>query len=263
MRSLLLFTALLGGLISPTQAQTVWSRPYQPNQIALEAALPEIPDDDASALSGATFLTVTHSFTEHIELAAELPLARYATSAMSTTALGNPYVGLGLSSTSRPILVELGVRIPAAPTDQALEAGKRADLGRTAAFRNEAFSMSALFNTRFALSRHTTLRLRTGPSYASVRTADGSGRKGHWQIPYSAQVWRNGDPLMTGFSVVGRPNITSAVDSVESRHHAVLSVILDGTRIQPGLLIGTGLDPLFKDGRFVLVGGVTLSISYR
>ncbi len=263
MRSPLLFVALLMGLCAPAQAQTIWSRPYQPNQIAVEALVPEIPDGNPSFPSGATFLTATRSLNDNVELAVELPLARYATGGTSTTAVGNPYVGIGLSSTSRPLLVELGARIPAVPTNQALQAGQRADLGRTAAFREEAVSLSGLLNTRLVLGRTTTLRLRAGVSYASVSADSSAGRTAGWQLPYAAQLWRTGERFVTGFSVVGRPTLTDAGQGFGSAHQAVFSIMLNGTRVQPGLLLGTGIDPLVEDGELVLVGGLTLSLSYR
>ncbi|PSQ96515.1 MAG: hypothetical protein BRD53_03875, partial [Bacteroidetes bacterium SW_7_64_58] len=104
MRSLLL-AVLLGSVLAPVQAQTIWSRPYEPNQIALEAFVPELPNDDASGRSGATFLTVTRSLSENIELMAELPVARYAADNSSAAAVGTPYVGVGRSSTSAPVLL--------------------------------------------------------------------------------------------------------------------------------------------------------------
>lgn len=263
MRRLLLFAVLLGGLLPSAQAQTVWSRPYEPNQIALEALLPELPNDDATGLSGATFLTVTRSLSETVELMAELPVARYATSSASTTAVGNPYVGFGLSSSTTPVLLELGARIPAVPSNQALVAGRNADLGRTAAFRDEAFSASALLNTRLAVGRRTTLRLRAGLTYASAHVDSTNGTESNWRLPYSAQLWREGEQFMTGLGIVGRPALSdSAPDVGRSTHHAVLSLMVDWDRVQPGLLLGAGLDPLVNDGQFEFVGGVTLSISY-
>ena len=263
MRTLCLLVVLVAGLLAPAQAQTVWSRPYEPNQIVLEGLLPELPNDDATGLSGATFLTVTRSLSETLELVAELPVARYATSRTSTTAVGNPYVGVGLSSTSTPVLLELGVRIPAVPSNRAPVAGRHTDVGRTAAFRDEAFSASALLNTRLAVGRRTTLRLRAGLTYASVHVDSTNGTESDWRLPYSAQLWREGEQFMTGLSIVGRPALSdSAPDVGRSTHHAVLSFMVDWDRVQPGLLLGTGLDPLINDGRFELVGGVTLSISY-
>ena len=257
----LVLLLLTGGLSIPVDAQTIWSRPYQPNQIALETIVPEFPDADASIASGAAFLTATHSLNENVELAAELPVARYATDATSATAVGNPYVGIGLSSTSRPLLLELGVRIPAVPTNEAPRAGSRADLGRTAAFRDETISTSALLNGRVPLGRHASLRLRSGLTFASADQPGADGRERHWRLPYSAQLWWNGQRFMSGLSVEGRPLLNGSVPA-QTTHHAVLSLMLDGARVQPGVLAGTGLDPLFEDGRFVVVAGLTLSVSY-
>lgn len=263
MRTLLSLAFLFGSLVVPAQAQTIWSRPYEPNQIALEAMVPELPSEDASGQSGATFLTVTRSLNENVELMAELPVARYAASGASATAVGNPYVGLGLSSTTTPVLLELGARIPTVPSNQALVAGRHADLGRTAAFRNENVSASALLNGRLALGRYTTLRLRAGVTYASVPADTTNGSESKWGLPYSAQLWREGETWMTGLSIVGRPALTDSAPEVgRSRHQAVLSFMRDWDRVQPGLLVGAGIDPLINDGELVLVAGVTLSISY-
>lgn len=261
MRTLLLLASLLGVVCANAQAQTIWSRPYEPNQIALEAFVPELPDENTSGLSGATFLTATHSLNENVELAAELPMARYAGANASTTGIGNPYVGVGLSSTRTPILLEIGARIPAVPSNRTRTAGRHADPGRTAAFRDEAFSVSALLNGRLSLGRQTTLRLRSGLTYAP--TADSTDERS-WRIPYSAQIWWDREQFMTGLSVVGRPVIgESPFSEGQSTHRAVLSFMLDGARLKPGLLVGTGLDSLFNEGHIMVLGGATLSISYN
>lgn len=258
----LLTTVIAAGLLAaPAPAQTIWSRPYQPNQIALEAVVPDLPDDDASVASGAAFLTATRSLNDNVELAAELPVARYATDATSSTAVGNPYVGFGLSSSSLPILIELGIRIPATPANAAPQAGRRADLGRTAAFRDESVAPSVLFNGRLPLGRRASLRLRSGLTYASADRPDEEGTENRWRLPYSAQLWWDGERFMSGLSVEGRP-LLSGSEPDRSTHRAVVSVMLDGDRAQPGLFAGTGLDPLIQDGRFVAVAGLTMSVSY-
>ncbi|WP_263786788.1 hypothetical protein [Salinibacter grassmerensis] len=258
---LLLSIAGAGVLAVPAQGQTIWSRPYQPNQVALEAIVPDLPADDASVASGAAFLTVTRSLNKNVELAAELPVARYATDAASSTAVGNPYVGFGLSSSSLPVLLELGVRIPATPTNNALRAGRRADMGRTAAFRDESVAPSVLLNGRLPFGRRASLRLRSGVTYASVESAGEMGAQNRWRLPYSAQLWWDSEQFMTGVSLEGRP-LLSGSEPDRTTHRAVVSVIFDEARIQPGLLVGTGLDPLVQDGRFVAVAGLTISASY-
>lgn len=264
MRDLLLVlisVAVAGFGAPPAQAQTIWSRPYQPNQIAVEAVVPDLPANDASVWSGAAFLTATRSLNENVELAAELPVARYATDATSSTALGNPYIGIGLSSSSRPFLLELGIRVPAVSTNNALQAGQRADMGRTAAFYDESVSPSALLNGRVPLGRRSSLRLRSGVTYASAEQPQGEGRDSRWRLPYSAQLWWDGERFITGLSVVGRPLLSGSTPE-GSTHHAVFSLQLDENYVQPGLLVGTGLDPLVQDGRFAAVAGLTMSVSY-
>lgn len=266
MRVALLIAALLGGLCTPALGQTIWSRPYQPNQIALEAVVPERPNANTSVGSGATFLTLTRSFTDNVELAAELPVARDVGNGSSAGAVGNPYVGVGLSSGTLPILFELGARLPVVPTNSARSVGQRADAGRTAAFRDEKISVSGLLNRRIPVGRRTSLRLRIGLTYASASTDTANTantEEGRWRLPYGIQLWREGDRFWTGLSIVGRPRLTdSIVDAGRSTHRAVFSIMLGGERVQPGLFVGTGLDPLVEDGRLVWIGGLTLSLSY-
>ncbi|PSQ67691.1 MAG: hypothetical protein BRD26_10135, partial [Bacteroidetes bacterium QH_1_64_81] len=109
-----------------------------------------------------------------------------------------------------------------------------------------------------------TLRLRVGLTYASVPVDTTNSNEDDWRLPYSAQLWRDGEQWMTGLSIVGRPALAdSAPDVGRSTHRAIFSLMLDGDRVQPGLLVGAGLDPLVNDGELVPVGGVTLSISYK
>lgn len=264
MRVALLIAVLFAGLCTPALGQTIWSRPYQPNQIALEALVPERPNANTSVGSVATFLTLTRSLNDNVELATELPVARNDGTGSSTTAVGNPYVGLGLSSGTIPILFELGVRIPAVPTNSARPVGLQADVGRTAAFGDENISVSGLLNGRIPLGRRTSLRLRTGFTFASTDSSSAANtNEGRWRLPYSAQLWREGERFLTGLSIVGRPRLTDAsVDESPSTNRVVLSIMLDGERVQPGLVVGTGVDPLVEDGRFEWIGGVTLSFSY-
>jgi hypothetical protein len=256
----LLSALLFGLLVLPASGQTIWSRPYEPNQIAVEAVVPDAPDD-ASVLSGATFVTGTASLTDNIELAAELPLARYGSTAdgvASTTALGNPYLGVGLSSTSFPLLIQVGARLPLAPSNAAARLGQSADMGRTSAFRHEELVLSTLMNGRFAIGRHSTVRVRTGVEYASAPRA-GGGTDRNWRLLYEGQVWRQGDRLITGFSVTGQAALSTPTGT---RHHAALSVMTNGRRLQPGLVAGTGLNDLFRDGDVAPFVGLTLSVTY-
>lgn len=255
-----LFALLLLGLLAvPARGQTIWSRPYQPNQIAVEAVSPDV--DDASVLSGATFLTGTVSLNSNVEISGELPLARLAPTtngSATTTAVGNPYVGLGFSSTRFPILLEIGARLPAAPSNAAARLGQSADVGRVPAFQPEEFGLSALLNGRLPVGRNSSLRLRSGFNYASRPDAD--ERDGTWRLLYEAQLWREGERLITGFSFAGRAILSTPRST---QHHAAVSVMGNWRRVQPGLVVGTALNDLVQDGEFTPFVGLTLSLTYR
>lgn len=254
------FLFLIGLLAVPADGQTIWSRPYEPNQLVVEAVVPDAPDE-ASVLSGATFVTGTLSFTDNVQFAAELPVARYAPTAegvSTTTALGNPYLGFDFSSTDLPILAEVGVRLPLAPSNAATRLGQSADAGRLPAFRAEELGLSTLLNGRLSLSSASSLRLRGGVQYAS-RPRSGEGRDREVRMLYSAQLWKEGDRLITGLSFSGRANLTEARDT---EHHAAVSIMGNWRRIQPGLLTGIDAGDLFTDGAFTPFVGLTLSVTY-
>jgi len=253
-----LAVALLCLCVAPASAQTLWSRPYQPNQIALEAIVPDA-DDDVAPLSGASFFTWTVSLSDNVELATELPFARYASNTSgvnSSTAIGNPFVGLGLSSTRIPFLFEIGVRVPTAPANNASVIGGTADMGRVPAFGSDEVSITGLLNWRTEIGRFSTARFRAGLGYASYTTPS---IPRDWRAHYDAQLWRETDRFITGLTLTGRALLTTPATT---QHHAVLSVMGNWNWVQPGLLVGTSLNDLVQNSEFVPFGGLTLSISY-
>lgn len=247
---------LIGLLVLPARGQTILSKPYEPNQLSVEAISPDA--EGASILSGATFLTATVSVTSNITLTGELPLARFDATAdggSSNTAVGNPYVGLGFSGTYLPVLLELGARIPAAPSNTAARFGQLADIGRVPAFQPDEFSLSGLLNRRFTVGRNANVRLRSGLSYASRPAPNGRDRD--WRLLYEAQLWREGERLLTGFSFAGRTPLTNR----SSQHHAVLSIMGNWRLVQPGIMAGVALNDLVENGAFSPFVGLTLSIT--
>lgn len=255
-RMRVLFSALLLSLLSlPAGAQTIFSRPYVPNQVAVETIVPNA--DDAEGGTGAMFVTATASLTGNIELAAELPVARNGSGTGSTT-VGNPYLGVGLSSTKMPFLLEIGARLPTASNNLGAATGRAASFGRTPAFGPEEVVLSALANSRIRLSRQSTIRVRTGFSYASRESAP-NDRSRDWLFHYEGQLWREGNRLITGLTFTGQALLTSPGTT---NHHAGLSLMGNWNRVQPGILIGGALNPLFSRGELVPYAGITLSISY-
>ncbi len=253
-----LFIILLCLCATSAPAQTLWSRPYQPNQIALEVLVPDAADD-AAPLTGASFLTWTTSLSDNVELATELPFARYGvqnSGGRSSTAVGNPFIGFGVSSTTIPFLFQFGLRIPTAPENSAALIGGAADAGRIPAFGPDELSFTGLVNGRADIGRFSTVRLRTGLGYASYTS---SSRTRDWRMHYDVQFWRETNRLITGLSVTGRALLTSPGTT---QHHAVVSLMTNWSRVQPGIIVGTSLNDLVQNSDFVPFGGLTLSVTY-
>lgn len=262
MRFLFLIVLLLGLSSPAAQAQTIWSRPYAPNQVAIEAFVPDTPAE-AGRFSGATFVTGTVSLSDNIEFAGELPISRAGGTGeiSSTTALGNPYLGFGFSSTTFPVLVEVGTRLPVAPAKRTGRVGRGADMGRTAAFRPDEFSLSTLANGRVPVGRRTSVRLRAGATFASfpASTSPSDSNETAWRLQYDAQLWREGEQLLTGLSFTGRAVVSSPR---RTRHHVAFSIMANWPRVQPGFVVGTSVNDLVQDGAFSPFAGLTLSVSY-
>lgn len=263
MRSIALVFAFLAFTSWPVYGQTIWSRPYEANQLVLETFSPD-PPDGASPLSGASFLTGTVALSENVELAGELPIARYTPAQdnlSSTTSLGNPYLGFGFSSTRLPILFQFGVRLPTAPISEATLVAESVDMGRSRAFRPDELSFTGLFNARTTVGRQSTLRFRGGMGYAQhASTVDTiESRVRDWRLQYEVQWWREGDWLLTGWSFTGHA-VFSRPRSF--RHHVAISFMGDWARIQPGVVGGLSLNALLLDERFAPFVGLTLSITH-
>ena len=249
--------------VGASHGQTIFSRPYETNQLTVETLAPDTPQD-AQFPSGALFVTGTLSLSDNIEIAGELPVARYTPSngpRSTTTAIGNPYLGLGFSSTSVPVFFQLGARLPTAPQNRATAIGRQADVGRLQAFRHEEFVFSGLLNGRLSLGRSTSLRLRYGLAYASYPAPAGASdrRDRDWRTQYEAQIWHEGDRLISGLSLTGRATLTHPGGT---QHHATLSVMGNWNRVQPGVIAGTSLNDLVRQGDVSPFVGITLSIAY-
>jgi hypothetical protein len=254
--------------LSSASAQTVWPPPYRPNQISVEGVAPVFSDESVAFPSGGGYLTLTRSITENVELVGELPAARYAadtdSGSVSQTTLGNPYLGLGLTSRDVPLLVEVGVRLPVASGNAAALAGRLSDAGRTQAFLPETELLSGFANTRLEFGDDSSLRLRAGLSLSAFSTffATGSTKEREANAHYQGQYWSEGDRFITGLGFVGRTRIFGKDPyGSRSQHHVVASFIANTPGVRPGVFIGIPVEESTRDVAPVFFG-VTLSTSY-
>lgn len=268
----LLATALLSlALVPGSQAQSLWSTPYVPNQIALEVLQPTLssgPDEDISVLTSANTLWGSHLVNDRTTVVVGVPVAYYQSTVegdpptdLTDTQFGNPYVGVGVSSTRVPLLIELGVRLPlAAEATAATRAGRAVDLVHREAFAPHTLSAQITLNTRWEWSRTTSLRFRGGP-LLTLPTQDASGTTEVY-TRYGVQGWYEGDRLIMGLGLTGRALISERGGAFADRttHQASGVFIVNLPRVQPGLLIRAPINGPGSDD-VDIVAGITLSVT--
>lgn len=263
-KATLLLVFILGiGSWPDAHAQTIFTRPYQPSTLSVEAVAPTFSGDSLDAASGALFVSASYTLNTNVELMVELPVARASGDPGSSTGLGNPLIGLGFSSTSFPLLVEVGARLPLADDDLASRVGAFTDFGRGRAFQPEERLGYLLGNTRFPIGRQTSVRFRGGFSYAAFPrdTVEGERTETDVRIRYSAQLWREGDRLITGLTLTGRGTLTAPGSyGKKSIHHVALTTLVDVRRFAPGITVGLPLDASTRDVADTTIG---LSLDVR
>ncbi len=263
-KAALLLVLFLGvGSWTDAHAQTIFTRPYQPSTLSVEAVAPTFSGDSLDVASGALFVSASYTLNTNIELMVELPVARAGGNPSSSTGIGNPLIGFGFSSTSVPLLVEVGARLPLADDDLASRVGAFTDLGRGRAFQPEERLGYLLGNTRIPIGRQTSLRIRSGFSYAAFPrdSAEGERTETDVRIRYSAQLWREGDRFITGLTFTGRGTLTAPGSySKKSIHHVALSTLVDLRRFAPGITVGLPLDASTRDVADTTIG---LSLDIR
>ena len=270
-RAALLAILLLLVLATGTRAQSLWSTPYVPNQITLEVLQPTLqsaPAEDISVLTSAGTLWGSHLLSDRTTVVVGLPVAHYQStvagdpsSEVTKTQIGNPYVGLGLSSTRVPLLVELGVRLPLAPdASAATRAGQATDLVHREAFAPKLLSAQIIANARWGWTRRFGFRFRGGP-LLTTPTQDAPGTTEVY-TRYGVQGWFEGDRLVTGIGLMGRVLLSERGGSFTDRttHQASGTLILNLPGVQPGLLVRLPInDP--SAAHVDIVVGLTLSVT--
>jgi hypothetical protein len=251
-------------------AQTIWTPIEHRLSVNVEALHPRFKLDqgaEASALSGAVFVTGTIPVAEHGMLVIELPFARssiaVAGESSSNSSIGNPYVGLqiGTGTASRGFVGELGIRPPVVGDNDA-EAGATGiftDLDRQEAFINNLTAFSGAANV-YARGVHTGGRLRLGltEQFLGQDVVDYETI-----LNYGALGSVDVDRLRVGAALTGRYLLTeSGSFGARSFHHAAASANMSFDQFRPGLFVRVPFD---KDIREVVPStfGITLECTFR
>jgi hypothetical protein len=251
-RGFLLFSLLFCAFWAPGSAfaESIWlPQPTQGDELRLEAVLPNLKDADFTTFSLAWFLSGTFQAKETLAFSVDVPFAHVANpeGSESSSAIGNPYLGLRLGSHDTAVMGELGVRLPFAPdNEEAALFGYLIDqVDRTEAFLPEVASATVGVNYRYRSAEGFGVRLRLAPVLwfdSGTTLADDFEA---W-IRYSAQGFYQAGPATFGGGITGRywASSNDSGDNFGQRsiHEFDLFVNLDYGRLRPSLRIRVPLD---------------------
>ena len=248
-------TMVISAWLSPlSQAQSFWLDQRGEKLVSIELLKPRLDGGGTTLASSAVFFAGRFPIGQGISVAAELPLSHFgyesSFASESHTAVGNPYVGLRMRSSSSPWQAAFGVRLPLASDENpGLITGLNADFDRFEAFTPELSAIQFDVNYLFEHPSGFSTSVRAAPSI--MIPARESGGDTELFIAYSAMGWQRHGRVRAGAGMSGRLLASQPGLSIEERsvHQLGLSVIGTFGSVQPGLHFRLPVDEEFS--RFV------------
>lgn len=245
----LLATALVAAASAPAAAQSLWMQRDGDHTILLEMLRPSIEDVDGKLLTGAFFLSGRTKVSPGVSLVGELPYLRFASSLLGTdvngneitvdlssSTIGNPYVGMEAGLGSGPAFVEVGFRPPLASDEEydAVLTGYFTDMTRLGGFLPNYASIQAGINLREVTDSKIMYRVRLSPMVAIPTKGGGDSEL---FAMYSFQMGYHGTVARVGTGISGQALITEDTGNIGGRTRTHLEIHADFLpgAIRPGL----------------------------
>jgi hypothetical protein len=258
---------------SPLSAQSVWTGPPEhADEVSVEWLKPVLDDGgDTSFWTSSMILSGQATLSDRLLVVGELPMSHVQTQVvddvgeeqtLSSTTVGNPYLGIELRGTTMPFVLELGAHLPVVedPEFTTVAIGALTDLNRIGAYVVNQVPLQLIGNYYYdPRSSNFSIRLRGGPE---TYLPAGGNASGSMILTYGAQGWYRTDILDAGLGFTGRWGVTQPNAGFrESSLHQV-STVLQKTfgRVRPGVLARIPLETEFRDAMSAVVG-VTMTVS--
>lgn len=180
---LILFTGFLAGI---SYSQSPWLNETRLSSITFEWDKPmfdnrTFDNDDVTAATSVLFITGRFRVSDDFRLVAELPISHFGYDGNNpfggddnSTNIGNIYAGfisdINLSDPYQHAFVELGVRIPTAPSPNTndkfgINTGLFSEVDRREAFTTDSWAIPLIFNYVTSVSDPFALKFRLGTIY--------------------------------------------------------------------------------------------------
>lgn len=250
-------------------AQQYWSDRADGTVVRADFLKPFLKDDGFQFLSGAVFVSGSGPAGKNLRFEADIPLARAgfgvttlpSTPSQSSLRLGNPYLGLRIHQSGRPLSGYLGLRLPLAsdPTttagNLAMVVGVLSDFNRFEAFLPKVLTVRTGIELRSVSPEGMLIGTKIGPSLL-VSTEDGGGDDAELFADYGVQGGYEGAAVRATVGFTGRLLATeSGLSFAERTEHVIAgSVELLRGRVRPSVLIRMPLDKAVREETSVTLG---------
>jgi len=258
MRALTTFT-LLCTLALPLQAQMPWTANLPSQGLALDFLRPKFNGGGTSLTSGAVFLSGRFAVGTNAAFKFELPYARIAGDAFSSSTIGDPYIGAEFGTTGSTTF-ELGARIPlTSESEFAQIMGLYSDVLRTEAFFPNVLTVVA--RVRFHRDYPTGLTLDAGGGPSVWAPTKGGGDPEVVLHQHIAGGYR-GPKAWLSFGLGGLLIITEDGDFAERTIYQIgMSAGLSQGQVRPALHLILPLDSEINSNVDMVLGlGVAIAL---
>ena len=252
-------TAVLLVASHPVAAQSLWlDRRDQPSAF-LEVLKPIFGSEIDEFPTATVFLSFRIPASERTAVVTELPFAHFESpSDGSSSAIGNPYLGVDFHPPGSSSVWHVGVRAPLAPNDEvAVFSGFFSDLNRWEAFLPDLVTIQGSYEYAHLPDRGPSVRLRAGPALW-LPTSEGDAEL---FALYGVLLGIRRPEIRLEGGVGGRLFVTAEGDFFDRVDHQFELVTDFGTgSLRPGLSLRVPLEG--EEDPTDLVVGATLNVGF-
>jgi hypothetical protein len=260
---------ILSAIAIPALGQSIWLPRDRNHAILLEVLHPSMEYSNPDVASGALFLGGRVRLGGSVDLLGELPYAifegTYAegywfSQEVSSSMVGNPYLGLEVDLAGPGFFVELGARAPLGADDEYVApiTGVNADRTRFDAFARHTVPIHGVLNFRRVDPSGLSTRLRLG----AILAIDTEYRAIEVHAVFAWMIGYEGETVRVGSAISGTSLVSEDSGNVGARTRTQLELHADLGRgtIRPGIEVKLPIDSSARNVPIVL--GFSLGASF-
>lgn len=265
---------LLAVLASPKAfSQPIWNGPAtKGDRISTEWLKPLLRTPyEGHLLTSSLFLSGQKRLSDWVTLTGDIPMSYVRISgsdrfgrplSVSSSSIGNPYIGFTLWGSGTPVFLDVGLRVPLADERKGIPAGlgSLVDLNRLGAYAVNHVPLRVVGNYRMSVpASNVTVRFRGGPE---TYFPAGGNTSGEMILIYGVQAWYRAARLRFSLGLTGRSGRTQRNRGFRESSLHQASALLGGRvgRFRPAMLVRVPLETPIRD-IFQAAVGIRIGVS--